>query len=248
MRSLFESLDEPLDSDNTPEILERRYDGRFALLQGYSDYAMALARLRSPDGAMRFRLIYDGPLGTQGSNHAFDDKWNIRNQLHSQLVDLWKSHPALREWHMGYYPPVENAQPEQQSHTKDWAKQFPPINDYLPLVRQQIGMICSLDILFLRQTPKGSIISQSGDLDNRIKVLFDGLQMPQNDAEKKGQTVDDKPFHCLLENDALITSFAVRSDRLLARKDDKQNHAVLVIDVTVAPVMTSWAAVQFLVD
>jgi hypothetical protein len=195
---------------------------------------------------MRFRLIYDGLLSSSGGTSAHKDKWAIRRQLHPQLVDLWTSHTQLHDWYPAYTDPLIPGR--KLSPTQQLAGEHPPIDGILPLVRNSIGLVCSLDILFLRQQERGSVITRSGDLDNRIKVLFDGLQMPQNEAERKGQDITDRPFHCLLENDALITSFAVRSDRLLARQEDKPSHAVLVIDVTVSHTKGSWAAMRFVGD
>lgn len=77
-------------------------------------------------------------------------------------------------------------------------------------------MVCSLDILFLRRDEPGSLIESGGDIDNRIKVLFDALRMP-TDNEIRGFTPeqDEVPFLCLLEDDVLIAEFKVTTDRLL---------------------------------
>jgi len=47
---------------------------------------------------------------------------------------------------------------------------------FLPLVRQSLSLVCKLDILFLRKEEPGGIITQSGDIDNRLKTLFDGIE------------------------------------------------------------------------
>ena len=70
--------------------------------------------------------------------------------------------------------------------------------------QSQLKLVCGLDILFLR--PEGDPLIKNdgdGDLDNRLKVIFDALRMPrERDEIPKG----DRPgptetpyFYCLLE-------------------------------------------------
>jgi hypothetical protein len=75
-----------------------------------------------------------------------------------------------------------------------------------------------LEDYFLRKEEPGRLY-QGGDLDNRLKTLFDALSVPN-----KEQVVDDptmvEQVYCLLEDDRLITkvdidtppSFAARSN------------------------------------
>jgi hypothetical protein len=97
--------------------------------------------------------------------------------------------------------------------------------------------LCSLDILFLRRHDAGSLIANGGDIDNRIKVLFDGLRMPGNDAELGGLLIepDEDPFFCLLEDDALITRVSVETDRLLLplEANGDEDDVFLVIHATI---------------
>ena len=71
-----------------------------------------------------------------------------------------------------------------------------------------------------------------GDLDNRIKTLFDGLRMPLLD-EIGDRHLGEEPFHCLLQDDALITGFQVDTDRLLTKPGGNIHEVRLVIDVSV---------------
>jgi hypothetical protein len=45
---------------------------------------------------MKFTLTYDGPLPASANKPKNSDKWDIRQKIHPQLVDLWASHPALQ--------------------------------------------------------------------------------------------------------------------------------------------------------
>src|SRR5439155_16785100 len=72
-------------------------------------------------------------------------------------------------------------------------------------------------ILLLRRDMPGNLIANGGDIDNRLKVLFDGLRLTRNREELGGATpqADEDPFYCLLEDDKLITEVRITTDRLL---------------------------------
>jgi hypothetical protein len=93
-----------------------------------------------------------------------------------------------------------------------------------------------LDFLFLRKEPAGYIIDrESGDLDNRLKVLFDALRMPkeQEIPDKDWPFVNEIPFFCLLEDDALITGFSIETDRLLSRPATSDAEVELIINTKI---------------
>jgi hypothetical protein len=107
---------------------------------------------------------------------------------------------------------------------------------FVPLVEKRLGMACALDILFLRRDNPGDLIKNGGDIDNRIKTLFDALRVPQED-EIRGFTpeLNEKLFHCLLEDDDLITDVKITTDRLLKplSPDGCVSDVVLVILVNI---------------
>ena len=89
-----------------------------------------------------------------------------------------------------------------------------------------------MDILFLRQEDPGSLVLQGGDIDGRIKTLFDALRKPDADvAARYPQKYD--PIYCLLESDTLISGFDVDTDRLLSPQTAEESEAHLVIEVTI---------------
>ena len=113
---------------------------------------------------------------------------------------------------------------------------------FVSLVRKELKLSCSLDILFLRN---GSFSKSAGDIDNRIKALIDSLRRP-NEGELKGEDstpkADEDPFYCLLEDDKLIGSYAVKANTLLdiPRADNKVGNAnkrlvELVVMVEIRP-------------
>jgi hypothetical protein len=106
--------------------------------------------------------------------------------------------------------------------------------EFAPIVSQAYGWntIATLDILFLRASDPGQLIRHGGDIDNRVKVLFDTLRMPQNRDELPADAKPaegEAPFCVLLQDDALITSYSVTADRLLAPPNAE--HVELIITV-----------------
>lgn len=113
---------------------------------------------------------------------------------------------------------------------------------FAPLVSDAHGWntVASIEILFMRPSEPGNLINHDGDLDNRLKTLFDALripnldEMPLQDAPKTGE----KPFYVLLKDDALVTSFSVTTDRLL-RPTKIQNYVELVIHIKIGVTRSS---------
>ena len=100
-----------------------------------------------------------------------------------------------------------------------------------------------MNVLFLRRSSPGQLIGHGGDIDNRIKTLFDALRVPTVAELPHGATPenDEKPFYCLLKDDALITTLSVRTDEWLEEGDP--SHVLLVIHVDVKPTRAIWATI-----
>jgi hypothetical protein len=126
--------------------------------------------------------------------------------------------------------------------TKGWTVHPPIFNrgpyKCLALVRENLNLVCDLDILFLRRENPGRLIGGGGDIDNRLKVLFDSLRLPLDDDEVRGFAVEPGATHllfCLTEDDKLITGFRVTTDRLLepAKSPTEENHVRIIVNVEV---------------
>jgi hypothetical protein len=205
---------------------------------------------------MKFRLTYDGELKAAGNrNNRRDDKAMIRRAIAPQLEELWETHPALRgtvlhtERPLVVHPRGEQtvriAQPSMTPSDLNWPIQSGP-RQFIPLVRSKLHLVCALDILFLRKEDPGGVI-QGGDIDNRLKTLFDALSMP-NPQDVRLEDVprypnlaagvepphDAPPLECLMESDSLISGLTVTTDRLLAAPNASPSTVHLVIGVTVS--------------
>lgn len=207
----------------------------------------------SEENTVEFRLLYQGPITSNGD---VADKFAIRRQIHPQLRRLCSEHPLLRSQLIAWGH-VEAAQTLGDSFTSEDALRFgikrsadTRLNGFcfMPLSRKEWHLRCSVDVLFLRREKPGKVFMR-GDLDNRLKTLFDALQMPHlgQDIGNQVPDEDENPFFVLLEEDELIADVSVTTDRLLAVPDDHQytsDYAVLVIHVKLQPMQrSSWGHV-----
>jgi hypothetical protein len=215
-----------------------------------------------PFELMKFTLTYDGDLPSAGNGNARQkEKWAIRRALHPQLASLWTTDPILinaaKNSNWGTMGPVYQF---QQHHSKPDIPKSPvaynygveifgalPVGDkfFLPLVRESAALICGLDILFLRKEEPGALVKQGGDLDNRIKTLFDALRVPSKDEMTFAGATDPELTYCLLQEDSLISDVAIRTDRLLTSPNAKPSEVRLVIGVTVKVTQLRQYDIQF---
>ena len=176
---------------------------------------------------VNFRLTYDGPLkaASQSENRRVD-KHAIRQVFSRQLKQLYFEREGFLEKEFAAIP--------SSGKTLGVSR-----GGYLclPVVREKLHLVCDLDILFLRRDSPGNLVSQGGDLDNRIKVLFDALRIPQDDNEVRGLHDPEQScvLLCLTEDDKLITGFRVTTDRLLepATSEAEENNVRLIINVEI---------------
>jgi hypothetical protein len=174
---------------------------------------------------------------------AAEKKWDIRRAFHPQIVEACQTHPSLREAFVSgtKIPPVGRKFTLSQVHHSD-PDDIPtpgardlcaPIEvggrKFMPIVRESLALGCALNIIFLRRENPGSLVLQGGDLDNRIKTLFDALRIPAEAEMVEDPTLSD-PIHCLLESDTLITGINIRTDRLLTGPNKSAHEVHLVIE------------------
>lgn len=203
--------------------------------------------------AVQFRLTYEGellstqkdPVGGQADARA-EHKRDMRRQFHLQLKRLWEVNPYLKHGYPVRFDWKSNSNPKEAiSYHASLAEFLAPLykrNAYncVPLVREELGLICHLDVLYMRPGSPGSVISATGDIDNRLKTLFDALRLPKGTGELVGYdapSADENPFFVLLEDDGLITHVSVETDELLQPVNGKYdpNIARLVITVRLRP-------------
>jgi hypothetical protein len=220
-------------------------------------YWEALRQLAEPFELMKFTLIYDGDLPANGKRAVYAT--TMRNCFHDQLADLWQSSVVLRQLartarttplHLG--AGFFGGGPPQFSPADlpDWSDPIPPLIEgqidlcapikkstiketFVPLARKSLYLGCNVDILFLRHDEPFKLMKDGGDLDNRLKTLFDGLRMPDEQSELGGVVPIADPLYVLLEDDALISGFSAKTAKLLGGGPKKEHQVRLTIDVTI---------------
>ena len=183
---------------------------------------------------MEYRIVYEGPLK---ANSSVADKQHVRRVLHSQLKRLWTQLP-LSEHQVCIAP--------DRKEKKPW--NIRPVGSFrfAPLVTEELRLIAELNIVFLRPEPPGSLLTQGGDIDNRLKTLFDALRMPKAKTEMPNGDLpgpDEDPFFCLLEDDNLVSAVTVHTDRLL-KATPSRSHVHLLISVTTKPTVATWGNIS----
>lgn len=196
-------------------------------------------------------------------------KHKMRQHFHAQIKRLWHVHPALkgweiedtekaRQWRYGSSRGmrsgrviIENRPDPGKFGKKPIRANLVPMYEamgnqfqslgyrFTPLVWEEIDLLCSIDVLFLRRGRPGNLFSE-GDVDNRMKTLIDTLRKPRNMNELAGHTPEagEDPFFCLLEDDKFLSKFSVDTDDLLDPLGDDHKDATrarLIISVEIRP-------------
>jgi hypothetical protein len=177
------------------------------------------------------------------------EKQVIRRQLHHQLEALWSSETLLSEIIKVYGEQLLEAKWTDRRGAVEMPPEFNNSVRYhyhycvrmggyrfIPLVTRMLGLRCHLNVLLLRREEPGRILTSGGDLDNRVKILFDGLRMPHVAQELTGLTPPFKPDEtcfCLLDDDSIVTKLSIETDRLLRplRAGENKNDVELTIRV-----------------
>jgi hypothetical protein len=179
---------------------------------------------------MHFTLSYTGELKAKRDT---DNKHAVRRSFHSQLKVLWQQIPLVdfKEWYEG------NPGKQIDVNLNRKVGNF----RFVPLISPDLHLVCELKISMLRPEPPGSLITQGGDIDNRIKTLFDSLRVPKNESElPKGikPSPDEDPFFCLLEDDNLVTGVSVRTDRYLVPAGSHEVHLDIIVETRLTKMLT----------
>ncbi len=168
---------------------------------------------------MKFTLYYSGPLKSNGRPA---DKQQLREKFHPQLKKLWSQEP-LSHFTSFYNRPYDDG---------SISRQIGPFT-FVPLICKAFFLVAKLNVTLLRPEPPGSIITQGGDIDNRLKTLLDSLKIPSEPnalPENSKLVKGDDFFFCLLEDDNLITEISVNTKQLLVPSFN-QGEVITIIDV-----------------
>jgi hypothetical protein len=198
---------------------------------------------------MDFVLRYRGSLPANGGPK---EKHQIRRAVHAQIQELCKQEPLLKEA-IGERLPEGVLKGREIEVTRPLTAMYYFVAlggfHFVPIIHRPHELVCAVDILFLRREKPGAIIQHGGDLDNRLKTLFDALRMPHNPSELSGvvpNAVNDR-MYCLLEEDSLITRVSVSTHQLLEPLAEGEHPSVveLLLHVTVQSTYPMWGNLGF---
>ncbi len=155
---------------------------------------------------MHLMLHYRGVLKPNGMP---THKHKLRELFHAQLKTLWNQKPLTEQ--------PKLLQPRKKAGDYSLLRPMGPFT-FVPLITAEMNVVAELSITLLRPELPGGLIAQGGDIDNRLKTLFDALAMPPHlRALPSGAAPapDQTPFFCLLEDDNLVVNVSVRTEQLL---------------------------------
>jgi hypothetical protein len=224
---------------------------------------------------MEFRLLFTGSMKSGQGRGVAEEKHAIRKSIHKQLAKLWQTVPDLKmrsEAHSILSAPPARGTPGQVGFTVTMAAAthreslWKTLGDnfdrcgykFVPLISKQLKLTCGLDVLLLQRDGASLLRRAVGgtDIDNRLKTLFDALQIPPNCQEipAGAKEADEEPyFFCLVEDDCLVTDVRVTTDRWLAPYSPPpgpgaahpENFVHAVITVRVRPSVFSFENLAF---
>jgi hypothetical protein len=199
---------------------------------------------------MDFILRYRGRLPGKMSD-SVDDKQRVRMALHSQLEELCRREEFFHEC---LFPDLItgrisgnklefNHDANHPGNDKQFCKLPIAGFDFVPLVHRQHYLYCQLDITWLRTERAGDIV-RGGDLDNRLKTLFDALRMPhaENEVGREKPTTPSQRVFCLMDDDSLITKLSVSTHQMLEPRaeGERETDVDLLIHVRVMASRGTW--------
>ena len=176
---------------------------------------------------MEFVLHYAGDLKSGQSKKISQHKHNLRKHFHKQLLLLTERDPVA-QWDIITELPCNS--PNREGKYFFQRDSF----TFLPLVNKKLGGYAEISVKMLRPEKPGNLLSETADIDNRLKTLFDALQVPDDNQlpSSASPDVEEQPyFICLLEDDRLVTRVEVQAFRLLDPLKQGKNYVDLQIHV-----------------
>lgn len=172
---------------------------------------------------MEITLSYWGPASTTG--HTVK-KFELRRNFHNQLINFHSYALDRGIARSKVFPP------ENRRIVEDFV--------FLPLVTMNSGLLVDVNFTILSEHEPGHNLSYpTGDTDNLVKGLLDGLRMARNKNETRDQKPrkGEDPFYVLMEDDLSVSRISVVHDRLLFPRPTHrgQKEIFVLIKATIYP-------------
>ncbi len=205
---------------------------------------------------MRFTLKYQGEsLLSSGNAPKPEQKQILRSHFHCQLKKLWDTSNVLQFID-------RRALPEPVKVKDKWERGEPrvvserPLEGFLyrrkiydswfvPLITGRMEAACHLSIRLGRPIRPGMIVYEGGDLDGRLKTLFDALAVPKDASAVKQADCQQDEYLCLLSDDELITGVSIESYEILETKAEAYVDVDISVTITATTPMNGTAVLLF---
>jgi len=180
---------------------------------------------------MELFLKYQGSLK---SNADIKEKHRLRRHFHPQIKNFIESQKHLKEkkcWQVATF--LKN-DPNELCAVNQKGDFY-----FASLISSKTFLLAEVDLTILWHDLPGQIIGQ-GDIDNKLKTLFDALSAPPHDSQITGLKPEngEEPFFCLLEDDKLIQNVNIRTHTLLENVD--QRDIFVLIHIRSRPTQLVW--------
>src|SRR5271167_2144085 len=117
---------------------------------------------------VKFNITYDGELlSANDKNSRVKNKNAIRFDIADQLLPIFIKGDFPR-FNLDSFTTLEVARVKKGIKC-------------IPILTRKMNASCRLSIKLMRNEHPGQIV-HGGDIDNRLKTLFDALRMPENDS------------------------------------------------------------------
>ena len=155
-------------------------------------------------------LVYQGPLK---SNGKAEHKAALRKQFSLQLRPIYER-DVLKD---------NVREHVEQNCVKDVAGA-----KFTSLANKVFGLHARIDVTMLSVDNAGIFSAAQGDIDNRLKTLFDALSIPPESQVSSVKMASPDLTVCLVEDDRLIRDVRVRVGELLLPVEDKSTVLVVI--------------------
>jgi hypothetical protein len=112
---------------------------------------------------------------------------------------------------------------------------------FLPLVTNACNKVIDFNFTFLSHyEPANGLAFPTGDTDNHLKALLDGLRMPNtmNEIREEKPKKGEKIFHCLMEDDGIVRKINIDHQKLLFDRPGKKKNekeVFVLIEANIVP-------------
>lgn len=184
---------------------------------------------------MEFCLHYYGKLKSQDTAAG---KHLIRKALDPQIRSLCSSDPFVH----AFKGDLEGTRKEREKplYIDHGSKR------YWFLISEYLKTVVDLNITILVPHKVGRIVQNGGDIDNRIKTLFDALRVPSVESEIPSSdsfNYGNNGMYCLLQDDKLINRISIRSYRDHHPDDDDSVRCLIEVETKITQAL--WGNLNF---